>query len=250
MALMRPDEDLVDPRFLLYSYLGPEFQEVIRKQTVQGSTVDRVMLTDFPNFPMKLPPLEQQRAIAATLGALDDKIESNRHLAATIWAFLAAEYDRLAVQAPIATLGSVLQLAYGKSLPANVRRPGPVPVLGSNGITGWHDEALIDGPAIVVGRKGSVGEIYWSHDKCWPIDTTFHVQTLDGLPLLAAYFALQQAGLKTMNSDSAIPGLNREAALSVSLPVPIESSREWAASRQELVDLAIQRATRSLPSWY
>ena len=80
LALMRPDQGVIDPRFLLYSYLGPEFQETIRRNTVTGSTVDRLMLRDFPRFPILLPSMAEQRGIAATLGALDDKIESNRRL--------------------------------------------------------------------------------------------------------------------------------------------------------------------------
>ncbi len=78
LALMRPNTDRIQPRYLLYYFLGPEFQEVIRRNTVHGSTVDRIMLRDFPDFPVALPAIAEQRGIAATLGALDDKIESNR----------------------------------------------------------------------------------------------------------------------------------------------------------------------------
>lgn len=75
---MRPDRSVVDPRFLLYTFIGPAFQEVMRRNTVQGSTVNRIMLTDFPNFPVRGPSIHEQRGIAVTLGALDDKIESCR----------------------------------------------------------------------------------------------------------------------------------------------------------------------------
>lgn len=77
MALARPDRDKIHPRFLLYSFLAPEFQETIRKHTVHGSTVDRIPLLEFPQFPVRLPPRFEQEAIAETLGALDDKIEQN-----------------------------------------------------------------------------------------------------------------------------------------------------------------------------
>lgn len=117
LALMRPDTTKVDPRFLLYSFLGPEFQETIRKNTVHGSTVNRIMLTDFPSFGMAIPPIDEQRAIAATLGALDDKIESNRRTSALISGLVSAEF-----QAGLATasgseiaLGAVISCTKGVS---------------------------------------------------------------------------------------------------------------------------------------
>jgi type I restriction enzyme S subunit len=78
MALARPDRSKIDPRFFLFTFLGAEFQEVIRKHTTTGSTVDRIPLLEFPKFPLRLPPIEEQRAIASVLGSLDDRIETNR----------------------------------------------------------------------------------------------------------------------------------------------------------------------------
>jgi len=87
MGLMRPDPQKLDSRFLLYYYLGPEFQDVIRERTIHGSTVERIALIEFPKFPLRIPALPEQKAISGVLGALDDKIEVNRklnhHLAAT-----------------------------------------------------------------------------------------------------------------------------------------------------------------------
>jgi len=78
MGLLRARAGRVDPRFLLYAYLGPEFQATIRQRTVRGSTVDRIPLVDMPDFPIAVPDLPTQRAIAHALGTLDDKIELNR----------------------------------------------------------------------------------------------------------------------------------------------------------------------------
>lgn len=84
MALARPNRRKVDPRFLLYTFLAPEFQESIRNYTISGSTVDRIPLLEFPKFPIRLPPRPEQRAIARVLGALDDKIELNRRMNQTL----------------------------------------------------------------------------------------------------------------------------------------------------------------------
>ncbi|MEZ4416166.1 MAG: restriction endonuclease subunit S [Gemmatimonadota bacterium] len=84
MALVRPDPARLDSRFFLYQYLSPDFQDFLRSRTVAGSTVDRILLTEFPDFPISLPPLAEQRAIAGVLGTLDDKIEANRTLNETL----------------------------------------------------------------------------------------------------------------------------------------------------------------------
>lgn len=82
MGLLRPRPGKVDARFLLYAYLGPEFQNTLRSRTIHGSTVDRIPLTEMPDFGIKVPEsLDHQRAIARVLGALDDKIEHNRRTA-------------------------------------------------------------------------------------------------------------------------------------------------------------------------
>ena len=84
MGLLRAKNGLVDPRFLLYAYLGPEFQETIRQRTVHGSTVDRIALVEMPSFPIRVPDLQTQLAIAHILGTLDDKIELNRRTNETL----------------------------------------------------------------------------------------------------------------------------------------------------------------------
>src|SRR5205823_3739318 len=81
MGLLRVTSAKVDPRYLLYAYLGPQFQRVIRERTIHGSTVDRIPLKNMGAFPITLPPRAEQERIVSVLGAVDDKIESNRRLA-------------------------------------------------------------------------------------------------------------------------------------------------------------------------
>lgn len=123
LALMRPQPSVVDPRFLLYSFLGPDFQEVIRANTVQGSTVDRILLRDFPSFEMALPPIEEQRAIAGALGALDDKIESNRRATDLAEALLDALAEGATASLPSAPLASIAEFARQTIKPESITEP-------------------------------------------------------------------------------------------------------------------------------
>jgi len=189
---------------------------------------------DYRRMWIGLPPLAEQRAIAEVLGALDDKIEANSQVHRLSWQLAASFFDRLIDRSPREIpLGSVADLAYGKGLPARARVEGNVPVYGSGGLTGWHDEALVSGPGVIVGRKGTVGEVHWSQGPFYPIDTTFYVQPIRDLPKLFLYFVLRSLGLHGMNSDSAVPGLNRHALLAREIPLP------EAVPLRNFVDLAM-----------
>ena len=84
LGLVRPDKSKLNPRFFLYQYISPQFQALLRSRTVPGSTVDRIMLKEFPDFPIKLPPLDIQDSIAHILGTFDEKIDLNRRMNQTL----------------------------------------------------------------------------------------------------------------------------------------------------------------------
>jgi len=111
----------------------------------------------------------------------------------------------------VAQLGELIELAYGKALKADDRRDGDIPVYGSNGQVGWHDERLVPGPGIVVGRKGNPGVVTWVPTDFFPIDTTFYVvpkkKRCGSLAFL--FHALRIHELGSLAADSAVPGLNR-----------------------------------------
>jgi type I restriction enzyme S subunit len=130
-----------------------------------------------------------------------------------------------------ATLGDICEFKYGKSLPASLREPGDARVFGSNGPVGTHIQSLLDGPAIVVGRKGSYGEVHYSDGPLWPIDTTYYVDASSTeCDLRWLHYLLKHLPLTTLNKSAAVPGLNREDAyrLPVLLP-PLDQQRRIAA---------------------
>ena len=110
-------------------------------------------------------------------------------------------------------LGDLLELAYGKALKAEDRRNGKVPVYGSNGQVGWHNERLACGPGIVVGRKGNPGVVTWAPTDFFVIDTAFYVVPRTSCHSLRfLFYALQTHDLASLGADSAVPGLNRNLA--------------------------------------
>lgn len=136
------------------------------------------------------------------------------------------------------TLGKVLPFKYGKNLPKRIRtHSGEFKVVSSAGFVDTHASALTSGPTVVIGRKGTIGSVYFSAEPVFPIDTTFYVEGTEEVDLKFAYYLLKYLPLREMNNDSAVPGLNRSHAegLGVNLP-PVNEQRAIAATLGALDD--------------
>ena len=125
----------------------------------------------------------------------------------------------------------VCRLAYGESLASEAREDGDIPVFGSNGIVGQHDTPNTLAPAIVVGRKGSHGEVNFSEVEAFAIDTTYFIDARYATTDLRwLYYVLLRADLADVSKDSAIPGLSRDDAYAKALPLPpLDEQRAIAA---------------------
>jgi type I restriction enzyme S subunit len=249
MALLRPKVGKADSRFLLYAYLGPDFQEVIRQRSIHGATVERIPLVDLPEWPIRLASFPEQTAIGELLGALDDKIAANELIASNASALLEAHF--LAGIQGIAReirLGDLIDIKYGKALKESDRTLGQIPVFGGNGISGWHDTPMMQGPGIIIGRKGAnAGSVSWSQGPFWAIDTSFYVEALSRrVPLEFLYLLLRNIGLRNLVGDSAIPGLNRDVALSCDVCLPSDDMiMRFSATARALLALNTQMGDES-----
>ncbi|WP_414504787.1 restriction endonuclease subunit S [Streptomyces sp. NEAU-L66] len=210
------DESRLNKRFAYYLFLSSDVNRQLFN-TASGTKILHTSPSRISEVQVVVPDLRDQCNIAKALGALDDKIAVNERIAATALHLGKALYRRAAESSrESAALGDLIELKYGKALPAARRESGPVPVFGSGGVSGSHNKSLVPGPGVVVGRKGTVGAVYWSQEDFFPIDTTFYVSLKSpDFSMEYVYFALQELGLEHMNSDSAVPGLNRANALAL-----------------------------------
>lgn len=129
-------------------------------------------------------------------------------------------------------IGDICRFEYGKSLPEKTRAPGQFPVYGSNGPVGSHTASFTLGKTIIIGRKGSIGEVHISSDTCWPIDTTYFIdETCTDCDLDWLAYSLKYLNLADLNKASGVPGLNREDAYQqeIWLPETKEEQRQIAA---------------------
>jgi type I restriction enzyme S subunit len=137
------------------------------------------------------------------------------------------------------TLGEVVQLQRGHDLPTQDRRPGPVPIVGSFGITGWHDTAKAKGPGVTIGRSGaSFGTAAYVDGDYWPLNTCLYVTDFRGNDPRWVFSLLHEIDFSGYNSGSAQPSLNRNflAKIPVQKP-PVDEQRRIAGVLGALDDL-------------
>ena len=124
-------------------------------------------------------------------------------------------------------IGEILQLEYGKPLPASDRIPaGAFPVYGANGEKDRTDKYLCDMPSIVVGRKGSAGELKITAGKFWPLDVTYYaVFDQSKYDLKFLYYVLLTLDLP-MLARGVKPGINRNDVYALTAIIPPLSEQQ------------------------
>ena len=232
MVILRSDKTF-DPTFLYHL-----FKSSLLKQQYElfasGSAQPQLPIKDLKRVKLIFPLLSIQRKIAAVLSAYDNLIENNTRRIALLERMAEEVYrewfvrlrfpghERVPVHQgvpegwEINRLDAIVELAYGKSLTDENRIQGNYPVIGSSGIVGTHMEYLVEGPGIVIGRKGNVGSVHWIDANFYPIDTVYYVKS--GLSLHYLYFLMHS--LNFLNNDAAVPGLNRSQAYANMLLLP------------------------------
>jgi type I restriction enzyme, S subunit len=156
-----------------------------------------------------------------------------------------------------ASLGEILPLEYGKALPERVRDcTGKVAVYGSSGRLGRHTTALVQGPTLIVGRKGSAGAVFYCDEDCWPIDTVYFAKPKPVIDLRYGFYFLRWTALGRLDQSTAIPSLSRDIYSDVRIPLaPLPEQRRIVARIDELFgeieegEAALERACQGLGTW-
>jgi len=221
MVIIRPAG--IDERFNYYLF---KFLNNQIKVFTSGTAQPQLPIRDLVKIPIFLPPLSDQCAISGFLSTFDKKIKLLHRQNQTLEALAQTLFRQWFVEEAeddweVGKLGDLVEFNYGKGLKKSIRTGMGYPVVGSSGIVDYHAEYLVEGPGIVTGRKGTLGEVIYFFDNFYPIDTTFFVKTKKDSPnLYYEYYLLKTIGFKKMNTDSAVPGLNRNNALSVEVIIP------------------------------
>lgn len=223
IVVMEANVDKIEPSLLPFLIHSERFFSWA-VSTSAGSLSPRTKFKDLAQFEFYLPPRPVQKKISELLWSVDRLQEKTLNAEKKSNILFEASLDLLRGgnkkwnEVP---LGQILDLHYGKGLKESERQGGDYDVVSSAGVCGKHDKYLVKGPGIVVGRKGSVGEITWVEKDFWPIDTAYWVSLKGNAhDLRFAYYVLLSAKLARLSISTAIPGINRDDILAVKVNAP------------------------------
>ena len=216
----------IDKKYLLYSFVSSKFKDYLNELS-GGSVVAHLNMKDIRALEFSFPPLPEQKAIASVLSSLDDKIDllhrQNKTLEAMAetlfrqWFIEEAKEDW--VQGKVEDI-FVLQRGY--DLPSSKRIKGDYPLYAASGLNDNINAYQVEYPTVITGRSGSIGGVYISLEKSWPLNTTLFIKEFKLGTLIFSYFYLKYLDLESFNSGSAVPSLNRNHVHGLEIQLPPE----------------------------
>lgn len=236
VACLRLPQDQVWPKFVAYYLASAEPQKRFIEMTDVGAKTG-INLTTVSKLTFPCPPLPEQQAIAAALsdadgvvaglerviakkrlikqGAMHDLLTAHRRLPG-----FSGEWERR-------KLGAVAMLQRGFDLPNSIRQDGVDPVVYSNGVMATHSAFMCDGPGVITGRSGTIGNVTFVAGQYWPHNTALWVKNFFGNSPRFIYYLLEFTDLRRFASGSGVPTLNRNDAHDdiVSVPKDIDEQK-------------------------
>jgi len=216
-----PNDESYNLDFMFYLLSNAGLEELNEDSAVPGLNRDTAYSQN-----ILLPPIEEQKAIASVLSALDDKIDLLQRQNRTLESLAQALFRHWFIDGAGADweegyLDNLVTVSSGKGLKrSNYVENGSFPVLGANGEIGRAEEYLLDEEVIFTGRVGTLGNIFISKGKVWLSDNTLIVKPKFYRQFHFVYFLLKTAHLEDLNVGSTQPLIRQSDVKQIEISIP------------------------------
>jgi len=244
----------IDKRLLPFVMMSEGFTENSIRNS-KGSVNPYINWKDIANYEFLLPPKDQQAKLAELLWAMDEVIEKEvkilyylndvqnavmRKIKSQFFSKTESEQEKPNVKH--GRIDSFFKLQRGFDLTKKDSLEGKYPVISSSGITYYHNNYKCEGPGVITGRKGKIGDVYYFNGPHWPHDTTLWVKDFCGNVPKFVYWFLKSINLENYNAATAVPTLNRNTIHPVKVKFPNIEFQSMIADRLDAISSCITNA--------
>ena len=202
------------PKYLKYHMLL-HWRAIGTKQQY-GAATNFIKIGNFQNYHVEYPSLSIQHQIVSELDALSDIITKKKQQLEELDKLAQATfYDMFGDPVSnekgweIVKFTDVLILKRGYDLPIQDREVGSIPIMASNGILGYHNKHMVNGPGVITGRSGTLGQVHFIKDDYWPLNTALYSKNMNGNNPIYILYLLRNFHVERFSRGAGVPTLNR-----------------------------------------
>ncbi|MGH9426662.1 MAG: restriction endonuclease subunit S, partial [Terriglobia bacterium] len=240
-----PNKQFV-PEFLFYYFLAKKGELVAQ---AAGNAQPNISQVKIRNTEIPVPPLGEQQRIVGVLdkafaGLATAKANAEKNLQnarALFESHLQSVFTQRGKGWVETTIGDQLTLQRGFDITKSEQQDGKFPVVSSGGIKSYHDKAMALGPGVVIGRKGTLGKVFYLEGDYWPHDTTLWVKDFKANEPRFVYYLFAGLEVKRLDSGTANPALNRNQVHPIKLKWPPVAQQKSLVATLDALSSETQR---------
>lgn len=245
---IRFNKTLMSPAFGYYLMITDQVQSQIREKTY-GAALMQINIRDLRNILLTYPPLPEQQRIVGILDkafeglavAVANAEKNLQNARALFESHLQSVFTQRGEGWEETTIGDQLTLQRGFDITKEQQNAGAVPVVSSGGIKSFHDKVMAKGPGVVIGRKGTLGKVFYLENDYWPHDTTLWVKDFKGNEPRFVYYLFAGLNVKRLDSGTANPALNRNQVHPIQIFWPPVSQQRLLIQTLDTINQETQR---------
>lgn len=233
------DSAQINPSYLFY------FLKSIKKQMhllSRGVAQNNINLSVLRQIKVPIPDLNVQERIVNALDQMQNNIKLRQMELSKLDILIKARFVEMfgdpicnSKNKSTTKFINVVKLQRGFDLPIRKRNTqGKIPVYGSNGVLGYHDEFKASS-GIITGRSGTIGKVYYENNEFWPLNTAlFSVKTY-GNNIIYLKYLVSLFKLERFCNGAGVPTLNRnEVHKQKIIDIPIKEQNKFASFVQQV----------------
>jgi len=210
------DETQINPEYLVIALRSKQLQD--RVNEIKNGGIKNEQGAEFlKSLEIPLPSLDEQNVIVTQIEK-QKAIIKGADMVLLNWQVKYSNENCIQK-----SLGDVIELQRGHDLPISQFIEGKYPVVGSNGIIGYHNEFKYKANGVVTGRSGTIGKVHFIEKDYWPHNTSLFVKDFKGNDPKFIFYLLQTIDLKSLaENNTAVPSLDRKNAYKLIVEIPVD----------------------------
>ena len=255
-------DNFADTLYLAY-YLKKDDVRIELAEKMEGSTGrQRLSKSVLDNLPIPLPPLPEQRKISHVLSTVQKAIEQQDMLIHTTTELKKALMQKLFTEGTrgepqketeiglvpeswkVVEFPKFVLLQRGKDLTKKNFMDGDIPVAGSNGVIGYHNQSFVKAPGVTVGRSGSCGIVNYYEKDFWAHNTSLYVKDFNGNDEMFSFNYLQFLDIGKFKTGASVPTLDRNSLNTFEVPVPKKEEQKEIAKYIQTIESKIESSKK------